>query len=55
MALKAGDGTARIVKLTEEKEGLKVVWEFADSVRLSRILEVLAWLLTWMESRPGRL
>lgn len=33
VALKAGDGTARVVKSAEgEKEGLKVVWEFADSV-----------------------
>lgn len=45
VALKAGDGTARIVKLAEEKEGLKVVWEFADSVRLFCILEMLGWIL----------
>lgn len=33
VALKEGDGTARVVKLAEgEKDGLKIVWEFADSV-----------------------
>lgn len=47
VALKAGDGTARIVKSANgEKEGLKVIWEFSDSVSPCRILKVLGWILT---------